>query len=211
MDPLYVMLKVDWVAWNKRRPYSAAKGDPRNSIPWARHSPGSCGGIALAFVTSRKKASIWTAGINAIRILPRVSPTYAQTRGTWRGASSESPGFSRILSYLDDVLAFNCVEPLVLVVMQVARRATQRRPSAARRPWRVRCRHLLSIAWSRILNTPVSRKLGLNQKPSLVIHERQLIPSILHALKQPQRTRYHFGQLTVCVSGGWVGFGVLGT
>ena len=43
-------------------------------MPWARHSPGSCGGIALAFVTSRKNASIWPAGINVISIRPRVLP-----------------------------------------------------------------------------------------------------------------------------------------
>lgn len=51
--------------------YSNNKGGPSSSMPWARHSPGSCGGIALDLVTSRKKAFIFPAGINAIRILPR--------------------------------------------------------------------------------------------------------------------------------------------
>src|SRR5947209_7700740 len=76
-------------------PYSTDKGGPSNSIPWARHTPGSCGGIAFALVTSRKKASIFPAGKNATRIRPRAEPTKAQTWGTRRGASSESPGWRR--------------------------------------------------------------------------------------------------------------------
>ena len=55
--------------------YSTRKGGPSNSMPCARHSAGSCGGIALAFVTSRKKASILPAGEKATNIRPRVSPT----------------------------------------------------------------------------------------------------------------------------------------
>ena len=37
-------------------------------MPWARHSAGSCGGMALALVSSRKNASILPAGANATRI-----------------------------------------------------------------------------------------------------------------------------------------------
>ena len=54
--------------------------------------------MAFAFVTSRKKASILPAGMNAIRILPRASPTWAQTWGTLRGPNTESPGLSVNLS-----------------------------------------------------------------------------------------------------------------
>jgi len=61
-----------WVARNKRCAYATGKGGPSNSMPWARHNTGSCGGMALALVTSRKKASMLPAGINVIRILPLV-------------------------------------------------------------------------------------------------------------------------------------------
>jgi len=72
--------------------YRTASGGPSNSMPCARQRAGSCGGMALAFVTSRKKASILPAGIKAISILPRAFPTCAQTCGILRGASRESPG-----------------------------------------------------------------------------------------------------------------------
>ena len=59
--------------------YSTGKGGPSNAMPYARHNSGSWGGIALALVTSRKKASILPAGLKAIRIRPRASPAKAQT------------------------------------------------------------------------------------------------------------------------------------
>jgi hypothetical protein len=65
-------------------------------MPWARQSAGSSGGMALAFVTSRKKASILPAGAKPTRSRPTASPTYAQVWGTFRGASKESPGASAI-------------------------------------------------------------------------------------------------------------------
>lgn len=109
--------------WNVT--YSSASGGPSSSIPWASHRAGFWGGIASACVTSRKKASIFPGGVNAIRILPKPPPVYAHTWGTWRGASSESPGRSRCLCSptSDEEFALDGVEPLVLLVVEVARRA----------------------------------------------------------------------------------------
>jgi hypothetical protein len=39
-------------------------------MPCAFRSTGSCGGIALALDTSRKKTSIWPAGVKEMRIRP---------------------------------------------------------------------------------------------------------------------------------------------
>ncbi len=81
-----------------RRAYSKVMGGPINTIPCASHNAGSWMGIALVLVTSRKKASICPAGVNTISILPVVSPLYAYTCGTLRGANTESPALSNPLS-----------------------------------------------------------------------------------------------------------------
>src|SRR5882724_8355017 len=74
--------------------HNSDSGGPTCSIPYARNVFASMG-AALGFVTSRKNASICPAGANAMSNLPGLSPTYAQTCGTRRGAQTESPGFSR--------------------------------------------------------------------------------------------------------------------
>src|SRR5215469_17414446 len=65
-----------------------SRGGPSHFMPCASAIFASTG----CLLERTKKSSILPAGVNPISIRPGLSPTYAQTWGTFRGASIESPG-----------------------------------------------------------------------------------------------------------------------
>ena len=95
-------------------------------MPCARQSAGSWGGMALAAVTTRKNASIFPAGMNAISMRPdacadvRPHVRHLARRQQRVAGTQQGP----LLPHLHQEVAFDGIEPFILVVMQMARRAT---------------------------------------------------------------------------------------
>ncbi len=110
------------------RVYAAESGGPSSSMPCARHSAGSCGGIAFAFVTSRKNASIRPAGHerdqDPTARVADVRPDVGHLARREERVARLEP--EPLRPDLDKELALKGVEPLVLIIVQVPRRAAPR-------------------------------------------------------------------------------------
>ena len=107
-----------------RRAHPTESGGPSNSFLGLIISASFAYFPPLSCFRCPENASILFAGAKAISSLPGVSPTNAQTCGTFRGPSIESPGpkMEALRPGLEDVVSLDHVEPLIFVVVQVPRR-----------------------------------------------------------------------------------------
>jgi len=94
-------------------------------MPWARHSSGSCGGIASAAVTTRKKSLHLPRRLKRNQDLAALLPHRRPDMGHAARCQDGITGVERhpVVPDLDQERALHGVEPLVLGMMQVARRA----------------------------------------------------------------------------------------